>query len=708
MRKFFFVPLLLLTLSTLVNIASAQERCATVEQTEALYKRFNKVYKAENFERWLSQRPKAQAFGTLRKSTNTYRIPVVVHIIHNGEPIGAGINISDEQILSQINVLNKDFQRLNSDANQTPQEFEPFAGNLSVKFILARQDPTGNPSTGIVRVRGNKTSYNDFDDVLLKSESYWPSEDYLNIWVCNLNVFLGYAQFPISNLEGLEEYQNELAETDGVVVTYEAFGSDDDGAFDLLTAFNKGRTLTHEVGHFLGLRHIWGDVESCATTTDYVDDTPPQSKETRGCPTHPQLSCNTTKMFQNFMDYSNDRCMNLFTNGQVERMVTVLENSIRRASLLTSPGLNCPSGECRDLVLSKILSPEVISCEPNNVLRLQLQNRSGAPLTEVKVVYSFDDENPITIPSYTINPAIAEGNLGEIAIPILLSDGQHLVSASVNFTSGEIDDTPEDNFAEKKVMLSSREDFVPLRERFEPATLERWPRMNPSSATLWEPINTNFDQSISFVGSMGTEQEESWLASPVLDFNFINKSNLRFDWSYRNNSSKPTFLQLKYSTDCGLTYLPLPGFTFTSTSSRINPVQESDWETAELSLSSLVGFSHVQLAFIAKGFNGNAVYIDNLDIFPGEISPTLSPQDLLAVYGGTNGTLRISFNFEDSQHVRVNVLDGMGRPILTGIEPRALNQTLEINVSPLSTGIYIVQVVNGTKFITQKVFIQGQ
>ena len=311
----------------------SQDRCGTVEYNRIL-RLENKVRESkEEFENWIQRQMTVQE--ELRKRTEPYRIYVVVHIIHNGEPIGQGTNISNAQILSQIDVLNRDFNRQNLDAGNTPGVFLPVAGSMDIEFVLAQTDPNGLPSNGINRVKGDKTSWEYEEDAEFKALSYWPAENYFNIWVCNLNGYFGFTQFPVSSLPGLENSSTNRL-TDGVTIKYSVFGSTDYGNFNLEPDYNKGRTTTHEVGHFLGLRHTWGDEDVCGAT-DYVDDTPEQSLETLGCPSHPQADCSTEKMFQNYLDYTDDGCMNLFTQGQVSRMVVVLENSPRRASLLLTP-----------------------------------------------------------------------------------------------------------------------------------------------------------------------------------------------------------------------------------------------------------------------------------------------------------------------------------------------------------------------------------
>jgi gliding motility-associated-like protein len=318
--------------------AKAQVRCGTIEYNQQLKQQGLLQESDTQFEKWLSEKIKFHKRSEVGKrlGATTYKIQVVVHIIHNGEQIGVGTNLSDQQVISQIAVLNKDFQRLNNDAINTPQEFQSVAGASAIEFVLPDTDPTGLPTSGINRALGFKPSYTIDDQAELKALSYWPAENYINIWVCHLSDRYGFTQFPISTLPGLENSsKNRL--TDGIIISFEAFGSKDYGNFLLHPVYNKGRTTTHEMGHFFGLRHTWGDQEDCKGT-DYVDDTPPQANQTLGCPTNPQKECPAdnpqNKMFQNFLDYTDDDCMNLFTQGQVNRMITVLENSPRRASLL--------------------------------------------------------------------------------------------------------------------------------------------------------------------------------------------------------------------------------------------------------------------------------------------------------------------------------------------------------------------------------------
>ena len=258
------------------------------------------------------------------KSSTTIVIPVVVHIVYNNSTE----NISNTQIQSQIDILNEDFRRLNADATLTPLTFQSVAADVEVEFCLASQDPNGIMTTGITRTSTSQSSFTGNDDVKYSSSGgidAWNTNDYLNIWVCDLSGgLLGYAQFPNTG----------NVNTDGVVCDYAYFGNTGTAT----SPYNLGRTVTHELGHWLNLRHIWGDA-NCGD--DFCNDTPTQEQENYGCPSLPHLTCTNGPngdMFMNYMDYTNDACMNMFTEDQKIRMIDAINTY--RTSLLTSNGCN--------------------------------------------------------------------------------------------------------------------------------------------------------------------------------------------------------------------------------------------------------------------------------------------------------------------------------------------------------------------------------
>ncbi len=246
-------------------------------------------------------------------------IPVVVHVVYNITTQ----NVTDAQVAAQIDVLNKDFAKTNSDVTLVPDAFKPLAANTNIQFVLAQQDPTGAPTSGIIHKQTKIASFSSNDAVKNSKKGGsdpWPASSYLNVWVCNLSGgLLGYAQFP-----------GGRASTDGVVVLFSSLPGVASGPY------SKGRTATHEVGHWLNLRHIWGDA-SCGT--DLVTDTPTQQTSNYGCPSFPHVTCgNNGDMSMNYMDYTDDACMYMFSTGQAARMNALFGAGGSRASLLNSSG----------------------------------------------------------------------------------------------------------------------------------------------------------------------------------------------------------------------------------------------------------------------------------------------------------------------------------------------------------------------------------
>ena len=297
-----------------------QRSCHTMENHERLLQEnpmfFNNL---ENIEQFTNQMISS---GMVDAEKAVITIPVVVHVLYNT----SAQNITDAQIQSQMTVLNNDFRKLNSDWTNTPSTFTSVVADCELNFCLATVSPTGAATTGIIRKQTTVTSFSANDGMKYNSQggsNAWPTGQYLNLWVCNLGGgLLGYAQFP-----------GGATATDGVVINYTAFGTTGSAT----APYNKGRTATHEVGHWLNLRHIWGDA-TCGN--DLVSDTPVHTASNGGCPSHPKANtCGTSaEMFMNYMDYTNDACMYMFTAGQKARMQALFVTGGARASLKTSNG----------------------------------------------------------------------------------------------------------------------------------------------------------------------------------------------------------------------------------------------------------------------------------------------------------------------------------------------------------------------------------
>lgn len=317
-------------------------------------------------------------------------IPVVVHVVYKF----SFENISAAQIKSQIDVLNADYRKMNADANQVPAVFQPVAADVEFEFCLATTDPNGNATTGITR---RATSWTDVGILFapdgrprvnytsLGGEDTWDPSRYLNIWVASMGGdLLGYGTFPGSS----------PAAEDGVLVDPHYFGTTGLAASSFPN--HLGRTSTHEIGHYFNLYHIWGNGDNTCLDDDEVSDTPIQRDAYLGCPTNPQMSCGKQAMFMNYMDYTDDPCMFLFTQGQKTRMWAALNTA--RPGLLSSQVCN----------LSPTLpeaSWEQVSLSPNPVgdkLKLSgLPPNAGIPAVEALDVLGRNWNLSVQMPDAT-------------------------------------------------------------------------------------------------------------------------------------------------------------------------------------------------------------------------------------------------------------------------------------------------------------------
>lgn len=400
-------------------------RCSSVENELALQKQFPNRLKNADFEKWISPLIKEHQQKVASKTSKTasiITIPVVVHVIHNGDAIGTGENITDAQVKSQIKVLNEDFRKLMGTKGYNNNTV---GADTEIEFCLAAVDPNGNMTSGINRKELSNVSYTQSEvNTIVKPSTQWDPNKYLNIWVVRFtdNSLLGYAQFPsASQLSGLPTNAGE-ASTDGVVIVYHAFGTADanDGSFILNNNYKYGRTTTHEVGHWLGLRHTWGDGD--CSVDDYCNDTPvsgeanydcPASKDT--CPNNPGVD-----MIENYMDYTKDACMNIFTNDQKTRMLTVLANSPRRKELVNSSVCNS------DFSFSFVSDFKEV-CVPSNAT----YNFTYNTYLGFNQTVTFAATNLPAGVTATFNPATATANNTNVTLTLSGISNSHLGNYSI-------------------------------------------------------------------------------------------------------------------------------------------------------------------------------------------------------------------------------------------------------------------------------------
>jgi Pregnancy-associated plasma protein-A/Secretion system C-terminal sorting domain len=315
-------------LQTPAFVPPAHRTCATMDKmVESLQEHPELVSTFNNYEYQMAQ---LLANPSINKTQGIITVPVVIHVVYRQ----AAGNISDAQIQSQIVALNADYRRQNADASSTPANFLPAAADCGIEFCLASTDPQGNPTSGVTRV-STTTSNIGSTNTYYTVDPAWDRNKYLNIWVCEIGGgTLGFAYLP----------GTAPASYDGVVIDYRYFGTTGTAQYP----FNKGRTATHEVGHWFNLRHIWGDNPDCGVD-DLIGDTPIQGNENYNCPTNAISCSNGGDMSMNYMDYTDDRCMNIFTQGQSARMNAALNGP--RASLQSSNGCSGGGGSataCND------------------------------------------------------------------------------------------------------------------------------------------------------------------------------------------------------------------------------------------------------------------------------------------------------------------------------------------------------------------------
>lgn len=620
-----------------------------------------------------------------KTQTSPVIIPVVFHIIHeDGEE-----NISDAQVKDQIRILNEDYQRKNADASQTPAPFAAVAANCEIEFRLATKDPQGNCTNGIVRVFSHFTN-GARDNV--KSLSYWNSSRYLNIWVVKSikpykdGTVLGYAQFPGGD-----------PATDGVVLRHDVIGTIGTAA----TGFgpiDKGRSATHEVGHWLNLYHTWGDDDGECFGSDEVSDTPNQADASKGCSTFP-LTDKCTQgngvMFMNYMDYTDGHCMNLFTQGQKARMLASL--SLYRSSLTSSSNLIATG---TDILYTPVCAPKAWFTSSTNM---------ACPGTSI----IFNDNSYNGTPKnwqWSFPGGIADDATIKDPTVVYPKPGLYSVSLTVSNTqgAGSVTRTSFIRIPDKSLAYT-----LPYYQDFSTANFkkEEWIIENDDNGPTWTRENS---VTAALDGRMGIRnfaveypKMKDVLTTPFFSLKGVSSPVLSFKLAYKRKSDKSIDqLYVYVSTDCGKSWflrpsVSLSGSDTSSSEFTPNPLQ---WKNISVPLTPFAQQPGVLIKFVFVNGDGNNVYIDDLSLSSSAGNQAKAAEFGLILFPNPSNSLaRVGFNLYSDQRVTIKVFDSMGREV-----EKLADELLYAGEHSFTfgenanNGLYFIQIMIGTELFVEK------
>jgi hypothetical protein len=604
------------------------------------------------FEKWINDKIEDKTYQPQilsRTNADPILIPVVVHVIHNGTPEGQSVNIPLSQIQEQIRILNEDFQRQNADAANTPASFLPSAGSINIEFVLAKQNPIGLPTDGITRTVGPKSSYDpNTDATIIGQVIQWDPNEYMNMYVTALvSPYIGYASFPISDLPGLGGAPTSSI-TDGVVIDYRFFGTGGNAV-----SFSRGRTATHEVGHFFGLRHIWGD-GGCGVD-DFVADTPLQDNSNSICsPNATRFSCDSNDMIQNYMDYTPDACMNLFTKGQVERFEVVLANSPRRVTLINNRATQEPILAQNDLAIARVIEPGDFECDPLINPSLELLNAGENTLTSGRVELRRNgtllESKRFTFDLNTGESFVANFN------EFNLLPNTNTIEFRITQTNDVTDIITENN---SRIITPIQEQAVDLPYAVDLTTFPSpWTISNPDDLLTWEKRTLTISgtqQDLVYIRHYEYESpgQLDYYTSPIIDLAKYPNAQLVFEMAHAqyDQAGFSDRLIVAVSQDCGNTFdlanAPYNKIgqvleTSPATLEEFIPTNQNQFRTELVNLSEFSDLGSVRLAFITENSYGNNIYIKNIRILQNEeFKYGLSVDEILAPTPISDGTSEV-------------------------------------------------------------------
>ena len=710
-----------------ISSISAQNWCGTVAHQESLIE--NQPEKAAALQERIEQFNRLQKENLANgiKNNDHYIVPVVFHVIHEG----GSENISFDQINDQMRILNEDFARLNPDTTNTPAIFAQNAGDTNIEFRLAKIDPDGNCTQGVTRTFSNLTNgaRNNVKELI-----QWDPTRYMNVWVVKSienfsedgNIVLGFAQFP-----------NQLSsdpETDGIVIRHNYCGSIESASS------NYGRTLTHEAGHWLNLRHIWGDAD-CGD--DNIDDTPtgqePNYNACTGNFPYNVGGCSASsgqtitqsfgEMFMNYMDYSEDYCMNMFSLGQGSRMRSALSqyrNTLISESNLVATGTNDNYVIVECAPITEFDADYTFGCKGDGIeFESNSYNASSTSITGYE--WTFEGGSPSNSTDEKPSVIYMQPGTYDVTLTVTNSAGSNTLTKSnyvtISSANAEMTGPYFQNFESEE--FPTYENFPASSWTISGNITDSWERATNASSPNLSPIDNNENsasfriRSLEFIDAGETHT----LMTPGIDLSDLDAPvRAYFDLAYAKRSGNTSdILEVHVSDDCGRTWskrwdrecnedtddLSTNGggnvvFPYTPTSAH--------WEQQNVNINNYAGRSNVSLKFVFSGSGGNWLYIDNFVVCEtSQLSLNNdSFSDLNIFPNPSKGDATIEFSLYKDSKIEISLSNLYGAVL----SQERMDLKAELNSiqlkdlhSSLKAGVYFIKITQNGITTTKKVVI---
>lgn len=684
------------------------DRCGTMQLVESAYKKDPTLRaRLQLREQQLQQNILFfQKHPQFREETVTIYVPVVFHVVLTNPNV-----VTDAQIQAQLDTLNHDFAGMNGDSGKIPAAFKPLFGHSTIQFVMAQRTPNDDPSNGIERISTSHASFS-VNDTSVKytakgGADAWDPNRFFNVWLANLSGgILGYGTIP-----GTSTFLQE-----GVVILYSSLPG------GTTVPYDKGRTLTHETGHFFDLYHIWGDDGGACTGSDSVADTPNQGNFTSGCPNGAVVTdpCTPTApgiLYQDYMDYTDDACMLMFTNGQVARMLAGI--NLYRPTLLTSNGGTPVALKNLDASITSINGLRTRICNTSVPLSVTLRNRGIATLTSADIFASVDGGAAV-VTHWTgslVSLASAAVNINTINV----TQGTHNLQVYVtNPNSGadqyNVNDTLNFSFAYNPPVSP------PLTEGFEGSVFPPagWDIVNPDNAFTWEKatgiahtgnasvVMKNFDYQ--------SNGPKDYLRLPLVNISSADSAFMTFEVAAAVQTDVNTTnnvwdtLEVLASTDCGVTYTSLYKHwgrnlvTHQGTVAGEYIPTSDEWRKDSVNLTPYINAGPVMLAFLNTTEFENNIYLDDINVYSMNINPILKEKGFLVTPNPTTGMISVQF-YPDPVGLRgIAIYNMLGQKVAEQLfDGTRSRSTYNFDLAGYASGVYIVQVVTDGKKYVKKI-----